>query len=465
MFFNRCLSFSIIFFIVFTSTCCALKIEISRGNIEPDPIAIVEFFEKDGNNSDMGSKISKIIKNDLDMCGLFIPIDKDLFLESPEDLAKNGHNIKNWHVLKARFLLYGKINQTFSSRFEIDYKLIDVVTGEIMLESQVSGNEPKLRKVAHVIADQVYERITNERGYFNTHIIYAESSSKAGVRRKTRLVKIDQDGENVEEITDGSELTLMARYSTDGKNIAFISYRDNVKKGDILGKSAHVYVMNLENRKQRLLINKPLMLELIKKNNNKPIQMTYAPRFSSDGAMAVLGIIIDGKSAIYILDIEKNELKPLTKHTCIDTSPCFSPDDSKIVFTSNRQGQEALYIMDKDGKNQQRISKEGGKYSQPVWSPRGDLIAFAKSLRGKFYIGLMKPDGTGERLVSGDYLVEAPCWASNGRYISYSMEAGPSARSNIAVVDMTGNHIRIIETRKDATYPAWSPTLAITTVK
>ncbi|MDR2074991.1 MAG: Tol-Pal system protein TolB [Holosporales bacterium] len=436
----------------------ALKIEINKGDVRPDPIAIVDFFDKNGNDSEKGHAIGEIITRDLELSGLFVPIDSSSFLESSNVLATRGHNIKNWNVLNARFLVYGIINNS-GSNFSVDFKLIDVVTGGTMLSMSISGTEAKLRKTAHVIADYIYERVTNEQGYFNTHIIVVESASRAGIRRKTRLVKIDQDGYNPENLTDGSELVLMARYSPDAQNIAYISYSDTDK--GILGKSAHVYVMNLQTGSQRLLINKSMMRELIKKNHGNPVQMTYAPRFSSDGKKAVLAIIIDGKSAIYILDIDKNELKQLTKHECIDTSPCFSPDGSRIVFTSNRDGREAIFTMNSDGSDQKKISKEGGKYSQPMWSPRGDLIAFAKTFHGQFYIGVMKPDGSGERLITSGYLVEAPCWASNGRYIAYSCESGPKQKAKVGVVDITGNHTRLIETRGDAMYPAWSPKLAV----
>ncbi len=434
----------------------ALKIEINKGEVRPDPIAIVDFFDNDGNESDTGSEICSIIKTDLELSGHFIPLNSSSFIESPQTLATTGHNIRNWNILNTRFLLYGKINSSGSS-FSIDFKLVDVITGNIMLAMDISGNKSKLRKTAHIIADYVYERITNEQGYFNTHIIFVENVDKAGLNRKTRLVKIDQDGYNPQYLTDGSDLVLMARYSRDGQNIAFIAY--DTKAKDALGKSAHAYIMNLQTGSKKALINRSLMQELIKRNKGNPVQMTYAPRFSNDGTKAVLAIIIDGKSAIYVLDIARNELKQLTQHTGIDTSPCFSNDDSQIVFTSNRNGQEAIFVMNADGSNQRRISKEGGKYSQPVWSPRGDLIAFTKTAYKQFYIGLMKTDGNGERLIVNEYLAEAPCWASNGSYITYSFESGPGKLPKIGVVKIDGNYTRMLETKKDATYPAWSPSL------
>lgn len=434
----------------------ALKIEINKGKVMPDPIAIVGFYEENGMASETGNKICEIITSDLELSGLFRPIAPESFIETKEALAKNGPNKKNWNILGARFLLYGKI----SGNFKVDFVLFDVVTGKKMLDLNISGSSSTLRKAAHIIADYVYERVTSEKGYFNTHIVYTETvDNKDPSKRKTRLVKVDQDGFNRKELTDGSELVLTPRYSADAKMIAYISYSD--KKKDILGKSAHVYMMNAETGRRKLMIDKDIMKMLIKCNHGNPVQMTYAPRFSPDGENAVLAIIIDGKSAIYKINFNTNQLTQLTEHKCIDTSPCYSSDGKKIVFTSNRGGREAIYIMNADGSDQKRISTAEGKYSQPICSPRGDLIGFSKQTGNQFFIGVMKLDGSGERLITSGYLVEAPCWSSNGRYLTYSMQSGPGAKNSISVVDITGYHIRTVETKGDAAYPAWSPTVKV----
>jgi TolB protein len=313
-----------------------------------------------------------------------------------------------------------------------------------------------LRNVAHTISDYIYERVTNEKGYFNTKLVYVETANELSSKRKTRLVQIDQDGFGSQELTDGSELISTPRYSPDGKSIAYIAYNENAKQNDIFGKSAQVYIMDLKSRSRKHMINKALMQQLIKRNNGNPVQMTYAPRFSKDNMKAVLAIIIKGKSAIYTIDLTDNKLTQLTEHRCIDTSPCFSPDGNEIVFTSNRDGKEAIFIMNSDGSNQRKISSSQGKYSQPIWSPRGDLIVFTKQVHQQFYIGIMKLDGSGEHLITSGNLVEAPSWCRNGRYIAFTRKSA-SGKLIICVMDVTGQHSRSIETKKDAAYADWSP--------
>jgi TolB protein len=448
---------SILFVSLFFSEGFCLKIEIKRGQVAPDNIAVVDFYDQNGSKSETGASICSIIKNDLSLSGLFIPMDPGSFIEGPKQLLK-GPNVKNWSILNARFLLHGKIITKSSNEFDIKFILVDVVTGEVMLSMNTPGTKQKLRSTAHTIADYVYERITNEQGYFGTQIIFVETiNPHQSSKRKTRIVKIDQDGENREVLIDKRELTLTPRYSNDGQTITYILYHDTAEGP--YGKSAQIYVMDMHSKLTRTLLSQSQTNLLIKQNSGNPIQMAHAPRFSNDGKNAVFAVIIEGKSAIFKLNRQSNELSQLTPLQLINTSPCFSNDDQQIVFTSNRDGKEAIYIMEIDGSNVRKISREEGKYSQPVWSPRGDLIAFAKQIRGEFLIGVMKPDGSCERIIYRGYMVEAPCWSSNGRYIIFTEEPGPGRPSRIVIVDLTGLHVRAIRTPGDASGPTWSPFL------
>lgn len=430
-----------IVFCLFSNLAYCLKIEINRGEIQPEPIAVIDF-----NNDKIGKQISGIIRNDLQLSGLFQIVGSDIF---PEKIINNRPNLKLWKQTKSRFLLHGNIQNE-----KINFFLIDIVSEKILLNLNTKINYRNIRETAHIIADHVYERITNEAGYFNSQIIFVSTANKNSSKRTTKLKIIDQDGANLRDLTDGAELIISPRYSPNKNIIAYVAYNDNAS--GTLNKSAHVYLSPIYSQSRKMLLSKSIMQKLIQKNQGMPINITYAPRFSSDGQQVVFAIIIRGSSAIYKLDMASNQLIQLTKHGGIDTSPCFSPDDKQIVFTSDRDGKEALYIMNSDGTNQRKISNVGGKYSQPVWSPRGDLIAFAKQVGGTFYIGVVKPDGTNERLITSGYLLEAPTWASNGRYIAYTAQPSATLKQQIALTDITGRFHRLIQTNCDACSPAWS---------
>ena len=429
---------TILFVCLIATAAEALKIEITKGDVRPDPIAITNFYSDDSEARGIGSDSAEVVGNDLVNSGLFELIPEGSFIQKEESVAKEGPRFADWRLLGSRFLLTGKIKSEWGAKISIEFLLYDVIAGQKLIALSLSSDKIKWRKIAHMIADAVYSRVTNETGYFNTHVVYAETVSKGKNSRK-RIMRMDQDGENLEALTDSSRLVLTPRYSPDGKKIAYLSFVNN---------SAHVYLLDLQTKKRETLGNLG--------------EMNFAPRFSPDSKTVVMSIVKKGKSAIYKFDLETKKLTQLTEHRSIDTSPCFSPDGQYIVFTSDRdrEGGEQLYIMDTNGGSVRRISFDKGKYSQPVWSPRGDLIAFTKQLVGQgFYIGVISPQGTSERLIAEGYLVEGADWAPNGRYLIYSKEHAASGQSQIYKVDLTGRHTQQIKTKKDASDCTWSPLL------
>jgi TolB protein len=301
------------------------------------------------------------------------------------------------------------------------------------------------------VADQAYKRITNEDGIFNTHIVYVETvPGTKTTKRLTRLVRIDLDGDNRVEITDGTSLVLTPR--TDGNS-------ELVACAEINRSGTSALVVNVRTGAVRPLLTPGMLRALAARHGGRPVQMSYAPRLSPDGGKAVLAVAIGGNSAICEVDHETSTVKQLTELRFIDTSPSYSPDGRYILFTSDRAGREAIYRMNADGSNVKRLSQGEGKYSQPVCSPRGDLIAFTKQYRGRFYIGVMKIDGTDERLIASGDVVEAPSWAPNGRYVIYAVTRG--SQSRIAITDITGRYTRFIITKYDASSPTWLPALFI----
>ncbi|MBY0281060.1 MAG: Tol-Pal system beta propeller repeat protein TolB [Alphaproteobacteria bacterium] len=431
---------TVIIFLVclIATTAEALKIEITKGEVRPDPIAIVNFYSEDSEARGIGSDIAEVVGNDLVNSGLFELTPEGSYIQKEESVVKDGPRFADWRLLGSRFLLTGKITEEWGGKITVDFMLFDVIAGQKLIALSMSSDKKKWRKIAHMIADAVYSRVTNETGYFNTHIVYVETVSK-GKNSKKRIMRMDQDGENSEALTDSSRLVLTPRYSPDGQKIAYLSYMKN---------SAHVYLLDLHTKKKETLGNLG--------------EMNFAPRFSPDSKTVVMSLVKGGKSAIYKLELASRKLTQLTQHRSIDTSPCFSPDGTHIVFTSDRDAEckgEQLYIMDINGGNLRRISFDKGKYSQPVWSPRKDLIAFTKQIGGQFYIGVISPEGTGERLIAEGYLVEGADWAPNGRYLIYTKEHATSGQSQVYKVDLTGRHTQQVKTKKDASDCTWSPLL------
>jgi TolB protein len=416
-----------------------LEIDVTQGQVAPTPIAIPDFIPGDGNEV-LGRDIAAVIGNDLEHSGLFRLISKASFLQDTAS-AFQEPRFADWRLVNAQCLLIGRITSG-GGKITVEFRLFDVYNGTSMLALSLSAKQDQWRKVAHMIADAVYNRITGEGGYFDTKIAYIDESGPRGKKRVRRLAIMDWDGHNNVYLTDGVHMVLTPRFAPNSKEIAYLAY---------VNKTAHVYVINVHTRKKRLV------------GHFKG--MTFAPRFSPDGRFLLLSLAREGTTALYKMDMVSGAVTQLTEHRCIDTSPSYSPDGTQIVFTSDRSDpnecKEKIYVMDSNGGNVHRISFGDGKYSQPVWSPRGDLIAFTKQLEGRFYIGVMNVDGTNERLIADGYLVEAPTWAPNGRVILFTKESGGKrGNTRLYAVDLTGRNIRSLKTPRDSSDGSWSQLLS-----
>jgi TolB protein len=319
-------------------------------------------------------------------------------------------------------------------RLKVEFRLWDVF-GESQMTGLAYFSTPEnWRRVAHIIADAIYKRITGEEGYFDSRVVYIAESGPQD-RRVKRLAIMDQDGENHRFLTDGNNLVLTPRFSPSTQEITYLSYFNNRPR---------VYLFNIETGQQEVLGDFP--------------GMTFAPRFSPDGNAVIMSLAKSGNSDIYAMDLRTRSVSQLTDHPSIDTSPCYSPDGSQIVFNSDRGGSQQIYTMNANGSNVQRISFGKGRYATPVWSPRGDLIAFTRIDQGKFYIGVMRPDGSGERLLTEGWLVEGPTWAPNGRVLAFFRQTpGINGTVRLYSIDLTGHNERELITPLDGSDPAWSP--------
>ena len=328
----------------------------------------------------------------------------------------------------------GKITVQENGDIRVEFRLWDVFAEAHMLGRALQTEPGNWRRVAHIVADAIYKRITGEEGYFDSQIVYVAESGPKSDRTK-RLAIMDQDGANHRYLTDGSSTVVTPRFSPTRKEIAYL---------DFFNQTPRVYLFNLETGRREVL---------------GPFEgMTFAPRFSHDGNSVIMTLERDGNSEIYEMDLRTRRPKRITNNPAIDTAPSYAPDGQQIVFESDRGGSQQLYVMNADGSNPHRISFGDGRYGTPVWSPRGDLIAFTKQHRGQFYIGVMRPDGTGERLLAQGYHNEGPTWSPNGRVLMFFREQkGESTRPRIYSVDLTGYNLREVVTPGDASDPAWSP--------
>jgi TolB protein len=407
-----------------------LRVDITKGVSEPIPVALPVFAGTTGPEKEMGANLVRVIESNLERSGLFSAIDPRSFIQDPVSLQV-APRFADWRVLNTQALVTGKVEAQKDGRLKVEFRLWDVFAEQQMTGLAYFTIPSNWRRIAHIISDAIYKRITGEDGYFDTRIVYIAESGPGNARVK-RLAIMDQDGENHRILSDGRALVLTPRFSPTAQEITYMAYYNNRPR---------VYLFNIDSGRQEVLGDFP--------------NMTFAPRFSPDGNRVIFSLSKNGNANIYNMDLRTRKVRQITDHPSINTSPSYSPDGGKITFESDRGGSQQVYVMNSDGSGVERISFGDGRYGTPVWSPRGDLIAFTKLKGGSFYVGVMRPDGSGERLLTEAYHVEGPTWAPNGRVLMFYKESGGSAK--IHSIDLTGYNERVVQTPMGASDPAWSP--------
>jgi len=412
------------------------RVPVTGGEFTPLPIAIPNFVAGTPADAEVGVGVSQVITNNLKRSGLFAPIDPAAFIERISNID-TAPQFANWKTINAQALVTGRMTRQGDGRLKAEFRLWDVNTGQQLAGQQYFTSPEYWRRIAHIISDQIYERLTGEKGYFDSRVVFIdETGSKE--RRVKRLALMDQDGANVRYLTRGADLVLTPRFSPSTQEITYMEFG----QGD-----PRVYLFNIETGQREVVGNFP--------------GMSFSPRFSPDGQRVIMSLQQGGNSNLFVMDLRSKSTTRLTDTPAIDTSPSYSPDGARICFESDRGGKPQIYVMPATGGAAQRISFNEGSYSTPVWSPRGDYIAFTKQGGGQFAIGIMKTDGSGERILTSGFHNEGPTFAPNGRVVMFFRDApGGTGGPSLFTVDISGRNELRVPTPGFASDPAWSPLLS-----
>ena len=294
-----------------------IRVDIRRGNVEPLPVAITAFNGIASAEARIGRDLSNVISNNLERSGLFRPLDRRAFIQDAASLLVRPR-FSDWRVINAQALIQGNVKVQPDGRLRVEFRLWDVFA-----EAQMTGlayfTEPKnWRRVAHIISDAIYKRVTGEDGYFDTRIVFVSESGPRD-RRIKRLAIMDQDGDGFRFLTDGSALVLTPRFSPTTQEITYLAYYND---------SPRVYLFDIETGREEVL------------GNFKG--MTFAPRFTPDGKSILMSFAKEGNSDIWRMDLQTREVARLTRNPAIDTSPSAAPDGEFVAFNSDRGGSPQL---------------------------------------------------------------------------------------------------------------------------
>ncbi|MGA7810322.1 Tol-Pal system beta propeller repeat protein TolB [Bradyrhizobium sp.] len=408
-------------------------------NSAPISIAIPNFVAGTPADGDVGAGVAQVITNNLKRSGFFAPIDPAAFIDRITNID-TAPNFQNWQTINAQNLVTGRMTRQPDGRLKAEFRLWSVASGQQLTGQQYFTAPEYWRRIAHIISDQIYEKLTGYGGYFDSRVVFVDESGPAE-RRVKRLALMDQDGANVHYLTKGSDLVLTPRFSPSTQEITYMEFGQD---------DPRVYLYNIETGQREVVGNFP--------------GMSFSPRFSPDGQRIIMSLQQGGNSNLFVMDLRSKATTRLTDTPAIDTSPSYSPDGSQICFESDRGGKPQIYVMPAGGGTAQRISfskdDTNASYSTPVWSPRGDYIAFTKQGSGQFAIGLLKPDGSDERILTAGFHNEGPTFAPNGQVLMFFRDPGGNSGPSLFSIDVSGRFEQKVPTPGFASDPAWSPLLS-----
>ena len=408
-------------FLAAPSAFAQFKVEISGVGATQLPIAVARFRDEDRS----GQSPSAIIRADLERSGAFRIVDTSASLDETSQPSMG-----EWRARAADALVAGSVARLADGRFDVRFKLWDVVKGSD-LGGQSSAVDPsEMRLAAHRIADFVYEKLTGEKGVFSTRIAYV---TRVGARHTLRVA--DADGESGQVALNSGQPIISPAWSPNGKELAYVSFERQ---------KAVVFVHNVATGDRRAIAD-------FRGSNS-------APAWSPDGQYLAVTLSREGGSQLFFIDRNGDNPRRITTSQAIDTEAQFTSDGRFLYFTSDRGGSPQIYRMSVPPGKVERVTFSGSYNISPAVSPDGKTLAFIARSGNTFRLSTLDLTNPGAQPVaitdtSDD---EHPSFAPNGRLLIYATRV--QGRSVLMTTTLDGKiKARLPSTTADLREPVWGP--------
>jgi len=396
------------------------RIEIAGVGATQIPVAIARFRGEDRSPQ----PIAGIVTADLERCGLFKT--QDASASQFDELSRPV--LPDWKAKGADALLTGSITPLADGRFDIRYRLWDVVKNKDLGVQSLVVAAADLRLAAHRIADDLFEKLTGDKGAFATRIAYV---AKTG--RRYVLWVADADGKGERDALTSNEPIISPAWSPDGNKLAYVSFE---------GGKATVMSQELTTGRRRVLAS-------FKGTNS-------APAWSPDGSQLLVTLSRDGGSQLFVMGIDGGGARRLTQSGSIDTEAAWSADGSTIYFVSDRGGSPQIYRMPVAGGSAQRVTFNGPYNISPALSPDGRWMTFIGQVNGAYKVHLMELSNGNVRVLTDTRDDESPSFAPNSRQIIYATRA--QGRDVLMTTSLDGRIKASLATpQADVREPVWGP--------
>lgn len=399
------------------------RIEITGVGATQVPMTVIDFRDEGA----AGVGIAAVVRADLQRSGLFRLVDPGA-LPVPMD-ERSLPQLADWKLRGSDALVAGSVMRLADGRFDVRYKLWDVVRGEELVGQRQTVVAGDLRLAAHRIADEIHQNLIGEAGVFSTRIAYVVQQGP-----RYALLVTDADGENAQVALNSLEPIISPAWSPDGRQLAYVSFES---------RKAVVWVQDTATGSRRKLADFP--------GSNS------APAWSPDGQFVALALSRSGLTQIWRVAAAGGTPLRLTESRAIDTEPVYTADGRQIYFVSDRGGGPQIYRMAAEGGAAERVSFDGDYNISPSVSPDGRTLAYISRVGGSAY-KLMTLDLASDtvRGLTASRNDESPSFAPNGRLIVYATRL--EGRDVLMTTTLDGRiKTRLLTSGADVREPAWGP--------
>ena len=413
-----------------TAAHAVITFKITKSTEAKQPIAIVPFgWQHSG--EPLPADVAAIVADDLARTSQFEPIPFEGLPSRPFRHAQINFN--DWRLLGTGSLVIGNVTPSLNGEYVIEFQLYDVLRRKQVVGFQLTAPKELMRRVAHQISDEIYERLTGVRGAFDTRVAYVTEVRDTGGDARYALNVADVDGHNEHVILDSAQPVMSPSWSPDGKKLAYVSFESDRPR---------IFIQDIATGNREHIASFP--------------GINGAPAFSPDGRHLAMTLSKDGNPEIYVMHLQTKRLRRVTRNVAIDTEPAWSPDGQSLVFTSDRGGKPQIYRTAVEGGRPQRVTFEGSYNARPTYSPDGAKLALVHRDEGRYRIGLLDLENGALQVLTESELDESPSFAPNGSMILYATIDG--ADPVLAAVSLDGRmRQRLAVQTGGVREPAWSP--------
>lgn len=399
-----------------------LTIDITESADNGIPVAVVPFA-----SASAPVDVSAVVNADLARSGYFKMLGQQYLPSRPN--TASAVQFPEWQAINQNYLVVGQVSGGAGGQYSVQFQLFDVLKSGQLLGYQMNSSAADLRRVAHLISDMIFEKITGKKGAFSGRIAYVTSNRQG----QYNLQVADTDAYNPQTITTSAEPLMSPSWSPDKSKIAYVSFEN---------KTAAIFVQDLATGKRAKVAEFP--------------GINGAPAWSPDGNKMALTLSKDGSPDIYVLNLTTGGLTKVTKSFSIDTEPVWSPDGRNIVFTSDRGGKPQLYMVGSSGGQEKRITFSGDYNARASFSPDGKSIAMVHGNSGDYRIGVMDLGSRSINVITTGPADESPSFASNGTMVLFASKKG--GNGFLSAVSLDGKMQQKLAFNGGAVRePAWSP--------